>query len=322
MQRKPFKRHTTSYMLRLQNEQETDYFMMNKRFSGIMPALITPIREDGTLNRTAAEAVIDWELSHPIRGFYINGSTGEGPVLSEKTRREMAETAVSRVRGRGWIINHIGAPDTQSALRLARHAGEIGCDAVSSVLPNFYFKYTTPQILDYYRRVADVSGLPVLVYATGLLDGSPYEFMRQVMEIPGVIGVKYTIYNYYEMHRICELNGGDVNVINGPDEMLLCGLAMGADGGIGTTYNVMPEWFCALYDAFRAGDFAAAQAMQFRINRVVEILLRYSVISSTKETFRFRGIDAGDAAYPARRYTKEESEALRRELTAAGIEGI
>ena len=296
--------------------------MKNKRFSGILPALITPIHADGTLNRAAAEAVIEWELSHPIRGFYVNGGTGEGPVLSEKTRREMAETAVALTKGRGWIINHIGAPDTQSALRLARHAGEIGCDAVSSVLPNFYYKYDTPQILDYYRRVADVSGLPVVVYANGLLDGSPYEFMRQVMEVPGVIGVKYTIYNYYEMHRICELNEGDINVINGPDEMLLCGLAMGADGGIGTTYNVTPDWFCALYDAFRAGDFAAAQAMQFRINHMVEVLRRYGTLPATKESFRFRGIDAGDAAYPARRFTKEESEALRRELAAAGVPGL
>ena len=87
--------------------------MKNKRFSGIMPALITPIHADGTLNRAAAEAVIEWELSHPIRGFYVNGGTGEGPVLSEKTRREMAETAVALTKGRGWIINHIGAPDTQ-----------------------------------------------------------------------------------------------------------------------------------------------------------------------------------------------------------------
>ena len=61
------------------------------------------------------------------------------------------------------------------------------------------------------------------------------------------------------MHRITKLNGGDINVINGPDEMLICGLTMGADGGIGSTYNVIPAWYCALYEAFRRGDFAAAR---------------------------------------------------------------
>ena len=293
--------------------------MKNKLFSGIMPAMITPIREDNTFSAAAAEKVITWELTYPVRGFYINGGTGEGPILPEATRREMAELSVSLCRGRAAVIDHIGAPDSASALRLARHAGTIGCDAVSSVLPNFYFKYTVPQILDYYRRIADASGLPVIVYANGLLNTDPYDFMRQAMDTDGVIGVKFTLYDYFAMHRIAELNGGDINVLNGPDEMLICGLTMGADGGIGTTYNVMPGWFCELYDAFRAGDHETARKTQFRINRVIEILRRYTTIPAVKESFRFRGIDAGNAAYPGRVFTPEESAALQRELREAGI---
>lgn len=297
--------------------------MTNKRFTGILPALITPIREDGTFLRRAAEEVIDYELRSPITGFYINGATGEGPVLSEKTRMEMAETAVEKLRGRGHIINHIGAPDTNAAFRLAKHAAEIGCDAISSVLPNFYFKYTTPQILDYYKRIADVSGLPIVVYANGLMNQNPVDFMREVMKIDGVIGVKYTIFDYYDMHRITELNGGNINVLNGPDEMLLCGLVMGADGGIGTTYNIMPGWFCELYDSYRAGQLEKAREVQFRINRVIEIIRRYPTsIPAVKEIFRYRGIDAGQAAYPARVYTAEESAALRRELQEAGVPDV
>ena len=291
-----------------------------KLFSGIMPAMITPIREDNTFSAAAAEKVITWELTYPVRGFYINGGTGEGPILPKATRREMAELSVSLCRGRAAVIDHIGAPDSASALRLARHAGTIGCDAVSSVLPNFYFKYTVPQILDYYRRIADASGLPVIVYANGLLNTDPYDFMRQAMDTDGVIGVKFTLYDYFAMHRIAELNGGDINVLNGPDEMLICGLTMGADGGIGTTYNVMPGWFCELYDAFRAGDHETARKTQFRINRVIEILRRYTTIPAVKESFRFRGIDAGNAAYPGRVFTPEESAALQRELREAGID--
>jgi len=297
--------------------------MSNKLFTGILPALITPIREDGSFLRDAAEKVIDYEFRSPIAGFYINGATGEGPVLSEKTRMEMAETAVEKTRGRGKIINHIGAPDTNSAFRLAKHAAEIGCDAVSSVLPNFYFKYTTPQILDYYKRIADISGLPVVVYANGLMNQNPVDFMREAMKIDGVIGVKYTIFDYYDLHRITELNSGDINVLNGPDEMLICGLMMGADGGIGTTYNIMPDWFCELYDAYRAGQFEKARSVQFRINRVIEIIRRYPTsIPAVKEIFRYRGIDAGQAAYPAKIYTAEESAALRWELREAGVPDV
>ncbi|MBE6569615.1 MAG: N-acetylneuraminate lyase [Ruminococcaceae bacterium] len=297
--------------------------MNNKLFTGILPAIITPFHDDGTFNRRAAEEVIDYEYRFPIKGFYINGATGEGPIISEKTRMEMAETAVEKSKGRGKIINHIGAPDSNSAFRLAKHAAEIGCDAISSVLPNFYFKYTSAQILDYYKRIADISGLPVVVYANGLMNQNPVDFMEEVMKIDGVIGVKYTIFNYYDMHRICELNGGNINVLNGPDEMLICGLTMGADGGIGTTYNIMPGWYCELYDAFRAGKFEKAREIQFRINHVIDIIRRYPTsIPFVKEVFRLRGIDAGHSAYPARVYTAEESAAMRWELVEAGVPDV
>ncbi|MBE6560334.1 MAG: hypothetical protein E7662_04350 [Ruminococcaceae bacterium] len=293
--------------------------MNNKLFSGIMPAMITPIHEDGSFIRSAAAEALEWEMQFPVQGFYINGATGEGPILPEKTRREMAETAVEKVKGRGVIINHIGAPDANEALRLAKHAAEIGCDAVSSVLPNFFFKYTTPQILDYYRRINDACGLPLVVYANGLMNTDPVDFMREAMQVPGVIGVKFTIYDYFAMHRICELNGGNINVLNGPDEMLICGLVMGADGGIGTTYNIAPDWFCELYRAFRAGEWEKAQQMQYKIDRMVEVLREFGSIPAVKEIFRFRGIDVGHAAYPGRVYTAEESAELRSALQNCGI---
>lgn len=285
--------------------------------------MITPIHADGSFCRNAAEEAMDYALRAPITGFYINGGTGEGPVLSEKTRMEMAETAVAKTRGRCAIINHVGAPDVQSAFRLAKHASAIGCDAVSSVLPNFYFHYDMPQILDYYRRIADAAELPVIVYANGLMNQNPVAFMQEVVRIPGVIGVKYTMFDFYDMHRICMLNGGDINVLNGADEMLICGLVMGADGGIGTTYNIAPDWFCSLYAAYRVGELEKAREWQFRINRMVEIIRRYPTsIVAVKEIYRWRGINAGSASYPARVYTAEESAALRRELREAGVPDV
>jgi len=296
--------------------------MKNKLFSGIMPAMITPIHSDRTFNAKAAREVIEWEITHPITGFYINGATGEGPILPEKTRIEMAEVTMEICRGKYHVINHVGAPDTESAFRLAKHARQIGCSAVSSVLPNFFFQYTKDQILDYYKRIADVSELPVVVYANGLMNLDPYDFMRECIQIDGVIGLKYTIFDYYGMRRICELNDGDINVINGPDQTLLCGLVMGADGGIGTTYNVMPDWFCELYAAYRGGDLPTAQQLQYKIDRVITIMRKYNAVSCAKESFRFRGIDAGEAAYPGRTFSAEESAAIRAELKAAGVTGL
>lgn len=106
--------------------------------------------------------------------------------------------------GRGVVINHVGEVDALSALRLARHSGEIGCNAISSMVLNYVATYTDDQILDYYKRLADASSLPVLVYCTGLLKGNPVDFMEKAIKIDGVVGVKYAMTNYCDMHRITE----------------------------------------------------------------------------------------------------------------------
>ena len=293
---------------------------MNKLFDGIMPAMITPIDRNGNLLESSARAIMMSELDAGVQGFYVNGATGEGLFLGEDTRRRMAEAAVEVCRGRGKVINHVGAVDTQMAIRLARHAREIGCDAVSSLVPNYVTTYTVDQILDYYKRIADESGLPVLVYCTGLVGSNPCEFMRRVMEVPGLIGCKYTMTDYYSMHRITELNGGDINVINGPDEMLILGLTMGADGGIGSTYNLMPDRFLKLFRAFRAGDFETARQTQFSINKVITVLLNHGCIGAIKQVFTLRGMEAGSVAYPGKVFGKAESDALVKDLKEAGFE--
>lgn len=84
--------------------------------------------------------------------------------------------------------------------------------------------------------------------------------MEKLIHVPHIIGAKYTMPDYYLMHRLSELNGGDINIINGPDETLLCGLIMGADGGIGTTYNLIPDYYVHIYDAYKAGDIEEAKS--------------------------------------------------------------
>jgi len=292
--------------------------MKNKLFSGIMPALITPIDRESNLKEAALQRIINWELAKGVNGFYINGATGEGLFLPEQVRMRLAEIAVEECAGKAKVINHVGAVDTQSAIRLARHAGQLKCDAVSSLVPNYLTMYTNEQVLDYYKRLSDASGLPVLVYCKGAIGGDPCEFMKRVMMVDGLIGCKYTMFDYYSMHRICELNGGDINVINGPDEMLICGLTMGADGGIGSTYNLMGDWYVQLYSFFREGKYDEARALQFRINKVIEVILAHGCIESIKQAFNIMGFDAGSVAYPGKVFTPEEERQFISEMNAAG----
>lgn len=289
--------------------------MNYKIFSGIMPALITPVHEDGSVRENVARQLIEHHISKGVSGFYICGATGEGPVLSEETRKRMAEITVDQVGGRVKIINHVGACDVQSAIRLARHAQEIGCDAISSVPPTFYYEHGENEIYNYYRALADNCSKPLLVYATGMFKQADIvPMIKRLMTIDTVIGLKFTRYNYYEMHRIVELNDGNINVINGPDEMLLCGLSMGADAGIGSTYNVMPGEFVKLYNAFSSGDFASAQQQQYKINHAIEVILKHGLFAAIKHILTVQGFDVGMPVFPMKRFTPEEKAAFMKDL--------
>ncbi len=291
--------------------------MSNILLKGIYPALITPLNSDGTVKKESVGKIMEHNFNNGARGYYICGTTGEGPVLTLAERMKTAQAVVEANAGRGTIINHIGAASPFDALELARHSGEIGCNAISSVVPNFFYKYNDDEIVEYYKRIADASGLPVIAYAQSMLAGADVvSFMDKLMKVDGVIGVKFTLTDFYSLGRIKALNGGDINVINGPDEMLICGLSMGADAGIGSTYNVMCAQYCALYDAFTHGDIDSARAIQKKINRVVEIIIRHGVIRTIKFILSEQGMDAGTIIFPGTPLSEAEKTQIRAELAA------
>ncbi len=295
--------------------------MKNVIFSGIIPALVTPLDANEHINETTARRLMRWMMDCGADGFYICGATGEGPVVAPGQRMKLAEIAREETRLRGAkAIIHVGAVDLSTAAALARHAGEIGADAVSSV-PPFFFGYGEKEIAQYYTRIAESAGLPLIMYCSPLAGiNITYDMVGRFLRIPNAIGVKWTSYDYYTMHRIKLLQGGDVNVLNGPDETLLCGLAMGADGGIGGTYNVMPKVFRGIYDSFKAGDIAAAQRGQDKANRLIDVILRYGVQPSLKEILARAGFDCGCCVYPQKRLTDEERAGLMAALDAMDYE--
>lgn len=288
--------------------------LTNQKFSGVMSALVSCVDEQENVKEDAMRRLMNWHLKEGMSGFYLTGGTGEGPVLQKETRKRIVEIAKDEAGGRCSLIVHVGAIDLRTAVELARHASDVGVDAISSV-PPFFFKYGEPQIRDYYQALSDASGLPLLMYASPLAGVAiTRDMVERLMTVPNMIGVKWTSYDYYTMHRLKELQGGDINIINGPDECLLCGLSMGADGGIGATYNVMPKLFAEIYDQFRAGNWEAAQSAQFKANQLIAVLLRFGVVAGVKDILEMIGFDCGAQVYPQKRFTDEERRAFRAAL--------
>lgn len=287
----------------------------NILFRGILPALVSPVSEDGEVLVRETERLVKWQMSEGVNGFYICGSTGEGLLLKKETRKKLLEVVLDAVQGKVPVITHVGAIDLPTTLELAVHAREAGAAAVSSI-PPIYFQYGEKEVIEYYKQIAAAAEIPLVMYGVGLANTKlTVSLVEELMKVENIIGIKWTYSDYYSMGLLKNINGGNINVINGPDEMLVCGLAIGADAGIGTTYNVMPGLFVKLYDAYRNGRVERAKTLQQTINRVITVLIQYHAIASTKELLCHMGFEVGQCTKPLRRLTAEEREAFLAEVS-------
>jgi N-acetylneuraminate lyase len=291
------------------------------KLSGVMPALLTPFDDEGEINLTVVRDLVEFHLAAGLSGFYILGSTGEGLLLSEAERRLMTETVVDQVKGRVPVVVHVGTLSTKDACSLAKHAEEAGADGISSI-PPFYFRVGAEGVKQHYLRIGAASDLPFYIYnipATTGVDVTVEIVQELLDEMPTLRGMKYTSYDFRRMRQILDLDEGRFNVMSGPDEMMLAAQSMGAHGAIGTTYNILPHTAVRIYEAFHAGDMATAQAMQIRLNSVINLFLQISSISAVKEMMRLLGFDCGSGRSPFVPLTDAQKGWLKEQLEEIGF---
>lgn len=293
------------------------------KLTGIIPALLTPFDKDGEVNYAMVREIVEFHIANGAAGEYVGGSTGEGFLLTEAERRKLAETVIDQARGRIPVIVQVGALPTAQACRLAAHAQEAGADAISSV-PPFYYSVGLAGVKGYYMDVSRASSLPMYVYnipATTGVNVTPAMFKEICEAIPTVAGMKFTSYNFFEMRQIIdmEIRGRRLNVLSGPDEMMVAGLAMGAHGAIGSTYNVLPNLFVEAYNAFRAGDVQKASELQGKANKIIATFLSFPSMSALKEMMRLIGFDCGSARPPLPALSEADKEKLKERLTEVGF---
>ena len=283
---------------------------MTPNLTGILPALVTPLHPDETLNLAALERLIARVYTAGVDGLYLCGSTGEGLVLSAPDRRAIVETALRNSPPGKQVVVHVGAWTFHEARDLARHAAHAGAAAIAS-LPPAGASY--PELLAYYRDLAAATDLPLLAYyfpaATGI--SLSYDQLAEICALPGVAGLKFTDYDLYTLSLITR--DGHL-VFNGRDEVLAAGLLMGASGGIGSIYNLVPAWFVELDRHARAGRWPQARELQDRINNLIRVLLGFPFMPALKQALTWEGIPCGPALRPRLALTDAQTSALRQVL--------
>ena len=291
---------------------------MTSHFQGVFPALITPLTKEEKLNVSALETLLQFEMQKGADGFYIGGATGEGLLLDIPERKKLCEKSIEFIGKEKTKIVHITDINFRNTIALAKHAEACGADAISSIAP-IYFKYDENDIYNYYKEIAQNINIPLIIYYTAAAGvNMSTDLFCRLFEIDNITGVKWTSSNYYELIKLRE-RCPDANIFNGPDEMLVCGLSSGADGGIGSTYNVMYPLIRSIYDHFRAGNMTEALEQQKKADKIINVMLRYSVIPVCKMILEEMGIAVGHASFPMTRYSKEERAVIKAELLAAGF---
>jgi N-acetylneuraminate lyase len=286
------------------------------KLEGILPALVTPLDEAGGFQPDAFDRLLAHLYAAGADGVYVCGQTGEGLQQPLEQRKWVAEFAMKASPRDKTVIVHVGAMNTHEAVDLARHAARIGAHAVSALpaFPNFSFT----EIKDYYTAIASASDVPLLIYYfPGLAPSiNALAQVEELCEIPNVRGLKFTDSDLFKMSEIKKRN---VTIFYGTDEMLVAGLVMGADGGIGSFYNVMPALFVELFARARAGEWQQARAVQAAINEVIAIGLRFPVVPLVKQMLARLGFDCGPCQLPRRRLTSAEEAELDRRLAQSEV---
>ena len=284
-----------------------------KKYQGIFTALLTPFDANNRVNEKELEKLVKFNLEMGVKGFYVGGSTAEAFLLSTEERKQIMDV-VKDTAPDSTLIAHIGSIDERVATELALHAKETGYDVISSVAP-FYYKFSFEEIKNYYYRLADAAKLPMLVYHFPAFSGVNMGIneMKQFLCDDRFIGIKYTSNDFFTMEQ-CKANFPDKIVYNGFDEMFLAGLSMGADGGIGSTYNFMANKFVEIKRLFEAGDIKGAQAIQKEANHIITVLCQIGVMQAEKEVLNQLGFDFGVCRHPFGEPTAEQKELIKKEI--------
>ena len=283
-----------------------------KKFEGICAALLTPYDCAGKVNHKVLKKQVRWLIDQGIDGFYVCGSTGEAFLLSQDERKAILETVCEANNGEKLVIAHVGQISTEHALDLGRHAKSAGADAISSISP-FYYKFSTEEIQQYYFDLMNGVEMPFFIYNFPAFSGfslSP-EILDKMCQCKYVAGVKFTASDFFQLERMKHAHP-ELTIWNGYDEMLLSGLSAGADGGIGSTYNVLCPTIRKVYDAFRAGDSTKALRHQHIANDMITLICKFGVFASIKTILGFEGMDFGPCRKPFGAISEEEKEMLKK----------
>ena len=288
------------------------------RYQGVIPAFYACYDEKGEVSGKAVDALTEYFVKKGVKGIYVGGSSGECIYQSVAERKAVLEHVMDAARGKLTVIAHVACNNTRDSQELARHAEKLGVDAIASI-PPIYFHLPEHAVAGYWNDIsAAAPNTDFIIYNIPQLAGVALTIplLREMLKNPRVVGVKNSSMPVQDIQMFKDegtKGGRDFVVFNGPDEQLISGLVMGADGGIGGTYGAMPELILKLWTLTKDGKLDEARQLQYDVDNIIYALCapKCNMYASIKEVLRRReGLDIGGVRAPLANYTAEDGEKI------------
>ncbi len=287
-------------------------------FEGVLPAIITPFKEEGELDGEGLRRNIELLGEAGISGVVPCGTTGESATLSFEEHKMAVEIAVdcSRVK----VIAGTGSNNTVEAAELTKHAEDAGADAALLITP-YYNKPNERGMLAHYRYVAESCDLPLILYnvpSRTAVNLRP-ELVAELAKIETVVGIKEASGDLSQVSKIIELTRDEeFIVLSGDDNLTLPIMSLGGSGVISVVANVAPKKMIALTDAMLRGDLEKAREVHFQIAPLIRAMFLETNPIPVKTACRMMGLAAGPMRLPLASMSEENELVLRETLDALG----
>ena len=276
--------------------------------------MVTPLRARDELDAAGLERLIEHILNGGVSGLFILGTTGEGPSLSYRLRRDLITQTCRQVRGRVPVL--VGITDTAfvESVSLARHAADAGADALV-LAPPYYLPEGQPELQEYLEHLVAQLPLPLFLYNMPALTKVQYELecLRRAMDIPGIVGLKDSSNNMSYFKDVLGLlkHRPDWTLLVGPEERLAESVRAGGHGGVNGGANLFPKLYVQLYQAARTGDSSRSQQLHAQVMQISQSLYhvgRYpsAIIKGIKCALACEGICDDFMAEPFHRFRDPE----------------
>ena len=298
--------------------------LMNKKLKigGIIPALVTPMNDDESLNEKGLKAIIDHVIKGGVHGIFVSGSQGESFSLTVDEKKRLIAGSIEESAGRVSVYAGTGTITTTEAVKLTKMARELGADAVSVTTP-YFIKPNQNELIDYYKAISGAAeDMPVLLYGNPMRTGVMIDVATvvELAKIDNIVGMKDSSADMVQTTAYIEATKGmDFSVLVGNDACIFMALISGGKGAVAATANVAPEIIVGIYNAVQTGDFEKARDLQYKLLPIRRAFSLGTFPVVIKEALNMMGLPAGIARRPIQPLPSDKREQLKKVLSNAGL---